>query len=80
MPKTLGEVKQILGMFNFLQKNIKDYSKIIKPVHEKLKGFTSTADENTNIDIGEKEIEEINKVKKKYCHLDLYWHIQIGKT
>ena len=63
-PKTLGEVRQLLGMFNFFKTNIPSYSIIIKPVQEKLKGFTSDVNRNTAVDIGEKGKEAIKRVKK----------------
>ena len=52
MPKTLGEIRQITGMFNFFRKCIPDYAKIMRPINDKQRGFSKDTNRNTQIDIG----------------------------
>ena len=64
MPKTLGEIRQICGMFNFFRKCIPNYAKIIIPVNDKKKGFTKYTKRNTEVVIGPEGRRAIEKVKQ----------------
>ena len=63
-PKTLGEIRQICGMFNFFRKCIPEYAKIMRPINDKMRGFNKDTSRNTPVDIGADGVNAIERVKE----------------
>ena len=64
-PKTRKQVKAILGKFGYYRKHINNYTAIVKPLSDLLKGETIEKGQNEKINCPEDAKQAINIMKKK---------------